>query len=139
MRRALLMIAVVLVASSAGLLAAFGLGTAGSAATPEASSAAIGYVNTQVAPQLRPCPGLEMTDGGIFVRGITCDQAIANINTVEHADNPAMWCPSGWVVLKSTRAPTINPAGSGRAPLAVCFHQTRSGVQAYTMDVEALG
>jgi hypothetical protein len=82
------------------------------------------------------CPGpIDTPDAGIFVQGIGCRQAMANIDATERAGRGA-WCPPGWMTTYSTTFPGIRLA-KGKT-LSDCTRLRKGALQIYTFDVEAL-
>ena len=101
------------------------------AATPSSS------LNHDLATHLHPCGGIDL-QMGLYVVGLSCTQAMVDVQGVERASTPNLWCPRHWQLIRSDRIEGIDAATSSRPPLAVCLHPTRRGLQAYTMDVGSL-
>jgi hypothetical protein len=120
----------VLLAGAAALI-----GLSGSAVGLGASAAGAA-VAKRPAVHLVRCPGsIDTPDAGILVQGISCRQAMANIDATERASTGA-WCRPGWMATYSTTF-----SGIGLAPgktLSDCSRLRKGALQIYTFDTEAL-
>jgi hypothetical protein len=97
---------------------------------------AAGAAVQRPAVHLVRCPGnVDTRDAGIFVQGISCRQAMANIDATEQAGTGA-WCPPGWMATYATTFPGIRlPPGK---TLSDCSRLRKGALQIYTFGVEAL-
>jgi hypothetical protein len=110
------------------------VGLSGSAGGLGVSAA--GAVVQRPAVHLVHCSGpIDTPDAGIFVQGISCRQAMANIDATERAGTGA-WCRPGWIATYSTTFSGIRLA-SGKT-LSDCSRLRKGALQIYTFDVEAL-
>jgi hypothetical protein len=97
---------------------------------------AAGAVVQRPAVHLVRCPGtIDTPDAGILVQGISCRQAMANIDATEQAGTGA-WCPRGWMATYSTTFPGIRlPPGK---TLSDCSRLRKGALQIYTFNAESL-
>jgi len=110
------------------------IGLSGSAVGLGVSAA--GAAARRPAVHLVRCSGpIDTPDAGIWVQGISCRQAMANIDATERASTGA-WCPPGWVATYSTTFPGIRLA-SGKT-LSDCSRLRKGTLQIYTFGAEAL-
>jgi hypothetical protein len=111
------------------------MGLSGSA-VGQAAPAAAGATVHRPAVHLVRCPGpIDTPDAGMFVQGISCRQAMANIDATERAGTGA-WCRPGWVATYATTFPGVRLA-PGKT-LSDCSRLRKGALQIYTFDAEAL-
>ncbi|HEX3793913.1 MAG TPA: hypothetical protein VHV57_05400 [Acidimicrobiales bacterium] len=110
------------------------MGLSGSAVGLGVSAA--GAAVQRPAVHLVRCPGsVDTLDAGIFVQGISCRQAMANIDATEKAGTGA-WCRPGWVATYATTFSGVRLA-PGKT-LSDCSRLRKGALQIYTFDTEAL-